>query len=179
MGRRFATGVALALALLTVAAGPAAAEHEQPTKVFETTVGDAPMPTTGIHTDGDGPGGVDIQRVVDSFQIPDDFNYWYATVTKVRLEGGEVDVDKWITVDDPQGGGAVVDGSSSGTGAAVRLCWPVAVSCTVDVGDAQDHWALDNTQVNDGTYEIELRGFTTAEYTVSVYGFETLTPPAD
>lgn len=175
MAREAAVGIILGIALLTVTAGSAVAGHEEPTKVFETTIGDAPKPTIGYNTDGDGPAGFDHERVVDTFQIPDTFNYWYATVTELHLEGGELDVNKWITVEDPGGTGMVVDDSMSGTGAAVRLCPPPAVSCTVEIGDAQDHWWLKHSQVHDGEYALEVGGVTTAEYTVAVYGFETLT----
>lgn len=159
------------------AAGPAGASHEAPTPVFETTIGEAPEPTLGYHVEEeDGTPGLAFERTMATFQIPQEFEYWYATVTEVHIVGVEVDVDKWILIDRPDSGtDMVVDNSASGFGFLLRHCPPVSLVCTYDVGDGNDHWNLHGNQVVEGTYGLELQGHTNAAYTVTVYGFDSKT----
>lgn len=173
MRRELAWVVLLAVALLTVVAGPAAADHEEPTKVFETTVGDAPTPTTGFNLDGDGPLGVDRERTVATFEIPEAFDHWFAKVTEKHIEGIELKAESYLSVVDPSGHSRALDGYHCGHCVGVRVCDPPAVSCTYEDPGAEDHWGVLPAR-QDGTYELTLDGVgSTGEYTVTVFGFDT------
>lgn len=176
MARELSTGALLAVALLTVFAAPAAAEHEDATKIFETTLGDAPMPTTGYSAEDGVANPLFAERTVDTFEIPASVDYWYATATETHIVGTEVETMMYVTVADPGGGHShVVDNTPSGIGAAVRMCDPVALACTLEAGSADDHWALEQTPRKEGTYELRFQGMTTAAYTIAVFGFQTTT----